>query len=267
MDLTTTYMGLELKNPLVPSASPLTQKLDSIRTLEDAGAGAVVLHSLFEEQILHEQNELHHYLTRDENYYQEALSFFPDLGSYKLGPDEYLDHVRKVKKAVGIPVIASLNGVTTGGWVDHAKKMQEAGADAIELNVYFVAADINETGHQVEQRYLDILKAVKKAVRVPVAVKIGPYFSAMANMAARLVEAGASALVLFNRFYQPDIDLEKREVVPNVTLSTSDAVRVPMRWISILHGRVRASLAASGGGGFTSVAAFRGAKVGIPASF
>ncbi|MBI5510783.1 MAG: dihydroorotate dehydrogenase-like protein [Deltaproteobacteria bacterium] len=247
MDLSTTYMGLKLKNPLVPSSSPLMAKLDSVRAMEDAGAAAVVLHSLFEEQIRHEQNELDHYLSRNAESYQEAMTYFPDLGHYKLGPDEYLEHIRKVKAAVKIPVIASLNGVTTGGWIEYAKKMEAAGADALELNVYFIATDVAETGAKVEERYLDILKAVKKTVKIPVAMKLGPFFSSIPNMAVRLQEAGVAGLVLFNRFYQPDIDLEAREVVPNVILSNSSSSRLPMRWIAILFGKVKCSLGASSG--------------------
>ncbi len=247
MDLTTTYMGLKLKNPLVPSSSPLMGKLDSVRAMEDAGASAVVLHSLFEEQIRHEAHELDHYLTRDAESFQEAMSYFPALGEYKLGPEEYLEHIRKVKTAVEIPVIASLNGVTTGGWTDYAKKMETAGADALELNVYLVATDPKETGAHVEERYLAILKEVKKSVKIPVAMKIGPFFSSIPNMAVRFAEAGAAGLVLFNRFYQPDINLESREVTPNVVLSSSSSSRLPMRWIAILHGKVKASLAASSG--------------------
>ncbi len=247
MDLSTTYLGLKLKNPLVPSASPLSQKVDAVRAMEDAGAAAVVMYSVFEEQIRHEQHELDHYLERDVGNSAEAMSYFPDLGNYKIGPEEYLEHIRKLKAAVKIPVIASLNGVTVGGWADYAAKMAEAGADAIELNIYYLPTNTKLSGAEVEQRYLDVLKAVRKAVKVPVAVKLGPYFSSLANMATRLVEAGANGLVLFNRFYQPDIDLEKKEVTPNVILSTSASNRLPMRWIAILHGKLKASLAASSG--------------------
>jgi dihydroorotate dehydrogenase (fumarate) len=247
MDLSTTYMGLKLKNPLVPSSSPLMSKIDSVRAMEDAGAAAVVLHSLFEEQIRHEEEELDHYLTRDAESFQEAMSYFPDLGSYKLGPEEYLNHIRKIKEAVKIPVIASLNGVTNSGWIDYAKKSEQAGADAIELNVYFIVTNPKETGAEVEQRYIDILKAVKKSVRIPVAMKLGAFFSSIPNMATRLSDAGADGLVLFNRFYQPDIDLETKEVTPNVILSNSSSSRLPMRWIAILFGHVKCSLGATTG--------------------
>ena len=247
MDLSTTYMGLKLKNPLVPAASPLSAKVDGVRAMEDAGASAVVLYSVFEEQITHEQHELDHYLVRDQASFAEAMTYFPDLGDYKTGPDEYLEHIKKVKDAVTIPIVASLNGVSTGGWTEYGKQMEQAGADALELNVYYVAADPTLTGAEVEQRYVEVLQAVKKAVKIPVAVKLSPFFSSIANMAIKLGDAGADGLVLFNRFYQPDIDLEKLEVTPNVVLSTSTSARLPMRWIAILHERTKASLAASTG--------------------
>ncbi len=247
MDLSTTYLGLKLANPLVPSAGPLTAELDSLRRLEDHGAPAVVLHSLFEEQIAHEQEELHHLTTQGTEAYAEMLSFFPEPEEYRLGPEEYLDHIRQAKGALGIPVIASLNGVTVGGWTDYARKMEQAGADALELNVYYVATDLQTTGADVEQRYIDILRAVKGHVRIPVAMKLSPYFSATGAMARRLDEAGADGLVLFNRFYQPDIDLDELEVVPDLVLSHPFDMRLPLRWIAILHGRIRASLAATSG--------------------
>lgn len=249
MELSTTYLGLKLANPLVPAAGPLTSELDSLRQLEDHGAPAVVLHSLFEEQIAHEQEELHHLTTQGTEAYAEMLSFFPEPEEYRLGPEEYLDHIRKAKEALDIPVIASLNGVTVGGWTDYARKMEQAGADALELNVYYVATDLETTGAEVEQRYIDILRAVKGHVRIPVAVKLSPYFSATGAMARRLDEAGADGLVLFNRFYQPDIDLDQLEVVPDLVLSHPFDMRLPLRWIAILHGRVQASLAATSGVG------------------
>jgi len=247
MDLSTTYLGLKLDSPLVPSASPLSEKISNLRAMEDAGAGAVVLHSLFEEQIKHDQLELDHYLVKTANANAEAVSYFPDLGNYKLGPEEYLEHVRKAKAAVKIPVIASLNGVSDGGWIDYATKLEEAGADAIEMNLYYVATDPTLTGSDIEQRYVSVLRAVKQAVKVPVAMKLSPFFTSVANMATRLSEAGADGLVLFNRFYQPDIDIDAKQVQASVELSTSDAARLPMRWIAILHGRITASLAASSG--------------------
>lgn len=247
MDLTTNYLGLTLKNPLVPSASPLSHDVDGVRAMEDAGASAVVLFSLFEEELTHDQRELDYFLVRDAESYAEATSYFPDIKDYKMGPDGYLEHIRKVKQAVKIPVIASLNGVSTGGWVSFAKKMQQAGADAIELNVYFIPTDPQMVGTEVEQNYVDVLADVKRAVTIPVAMKLSPYFSSLANMATRLSDAGADGLVLFNRFYQPDIDLDKLEVAPSVTLSRSSSSRLSMRWLAILRGTVKASLAASSG--------------------
>jgi len=247
MDLSTTYMGLKLKNPLVPSASPLTANVESITKLAEAGAGAVVLHSLFEEQIRHEQEELVYYTTQGTEAYAEMLSFFPEPDDYRRGPDEYLDLIGKAKRAVDIPVIASLNGSTVGGWTDYAHKMQQAGADALELNVYYVASDLKQSGEAVEQLYLDILKAVKKAVKIPVAMKLSPYFSSAANMATKLDQAGANGLVLFNRFFQPDINLDSLEVVPDLVLSSPFELRLPMRRIAVLHGRIKASLAATSG--------------------
>ena len=214
MDLTTTYLGMKLKNPLVPSSSPLMRSLDNLRWMEDAGASAVVLHSLFEEQITMESHTLNHYLTQGVESFPEALSYFPEASEYKTGPVEYLEHIQKAKTSLGIPVIASLNGVSTGGWVNYARQIQEAGADALELNVYYIPTDPNLTGSEVEQIYLDVIKDVKSAINIPVAMKLNPYFSALANMARRLADGGADGLVLFNRFYQPDLDLETLEVVP-----------------------------------------------------
>jgi dihydroorotate dehydrogenase (fumarate) len=247
MDLTTTYMGLRLKNPLVPSAGPLTAEVGSIRALEDAGASAVVLHSLFEEQLTHEAAELEHHLEQGTESFAESLSYFPQVDEFKLGPEEYLSHIAKAKQAVDIPVIASLNGATVGGWTDYARQMAQAGADALELNVYYIAADPELSAQDVEDRYVEILEAVKRSVSIPVALKIGPFFSATAGMARRLDAAGANALVLFNRFYQPDIDLEQLEVVPNLELSSAHEMRLPLRWIAILRGQVQASLAATSG--------------------
>ncbi|MDZ7370832.1 MAG: dihydroorotate dehydrogenase-like protein [candidate division KSB1 bacterium] len=247
MDLSTTYMGLKLKNPLVPSASPLSKTLDGIKKLEDAGAAAVVLYSLFEEQIAFEQEELNYFLDRGTGSFAEALSYFPEVGEYNLGPEEYLNHIRRAKEATSIPIIASLNGVSAGGWIDYAKKMQEAGADALELNIYFLATDPNQEGRKVENQYRIILNAVKSNVTIPVAVKLHPFFSSLARMAKELDDDGADGLVLFNRFYQPDLDLENLEVVPGVVLSTSADLRLPLRWIAILYGKVKASLAGTTG--------------------
>ncbi len=247
MDLTTTYMGLPLKNPIVPSASPLSHTLEGMKRLEDAGAAAIVMYSLFEEQIVHESKEFDHYMQYGTESFAESLSYFPEAEEYNLGPEEYVELIHRAKHALKIPVIGSLNGISSGGWIDYAKKVEQAGADALELNVYYIPADARHSAGEVEQRYLDILKAVKDTVTIPVAMKLSPYFSSMANMAARLDAAGANALVLFNRFYQPDIDLEALEVKPNVILSTPQAMRLPLRWIAVLHGRVKTSLAATSG--------------------
>ncbi len=247
MDLSTTYMGLKLKNPLVASASPLSENLDNYRRLEDAGVAAIVNYSLFEEQITQEIDDLHHYLNDGTESFAESLTYFPKPSDFVLGPEEYLNHIYRAKRAVGIPVIGSLNGHSDGGWATYAKHIQQAGADALELNIYFLATDPSMTSQNVENVYLEVLKTVKSNVTIPVAVKIGPFFSAMANMAKRLDEAGADALVLFNRFYQPDIDLENLTVVPSVLLSTPQASRLPLRWVAILYGHLRASLASSGG--------------------
>ncbi len=247
MDLSTTYLGMKLKSPLVPSASPLSEDIDNIKRMEDAGAAAVVLYSLFEEQLTREQLELHYHTTHGTESFAEALSYFPEPDQYHVGPDGYLEHIRKAKAAVNIPVIASLNGASIGGWTDFAKKMQEAGADALELNIYYIPTDLDLVGAAVEQTYIDILKAVKSAVTIPVAVKLSPYFSNMANMAKQLSDAGADGLVLFNRFYQPDIDLEALEIRPNVLLSTPQAMRLPLTWVGILYGRIAADMAATSG--------------------
>jgi dihydroorotate dehydrogenase (fumarate) len=247
MDLSTNYLGLHLKNPIVASASPLSRSVESMKRLEDAGVAAIVMYSLFEEQIAHEAAELDHYLNYGTESYAEALTYFPEAEEYNLGPDEYVELLHRAKQSLGIPVIGSLNGISTGGWIDYARKIEEAGADAIELNVYYIPTDPELTGQEVEDRYLQVLHAVKQAVHIPVAMKLSPFFSSMAHMAKRLDTAGANGLVLFNRFYQPDIDLETLEVVPSVVLSTPMAMRLPLRWIAILYGRVKASLAATSG--------------------
>jgi dihydroorotate dehydrogenase (fumarate) len=247
MDLTTRYLGMTLKNPLVPSASPLSDEIGHIKKMEDSGASAVVLYSLFEEQLSREQDALQHHLMHGTESFAEALTYFPEPDEYRVGPDGYLNLIRKAKEAVRIPIIASLNGSSIGGWVDYAKMMQQAGADALELNVYFVATDLNRQPSDVEQTYVDILEAVKRVARIPVSIKLSPFFSNMAHMAKRLDEAGADGLVLFNRFYQPDIDLETLEVKPNVLLSTPQAMRLPLRWIAILYGKVKANMAATSG--------------------
>jgi len=247
IDLTTRYLGLELRTPLVPSASPLSQEVSSIRRLEDAGAAAIVLYSLFEEQLRQESLELDYHLNEGTESFAESITYFPRASEYRLGPEGYLEHIRKAKEAVGIPVIASLNGATAGGWAEYAKEIELAGADALECNIYSIPTDAGRTSADVEQTYLDIVKAVKEAIEIPVAVKISPFFSNLSNMARRLDHAGADGLVLFNRFYQPDIDLDELEVRPNVLLSTPQALRLPLTWIGILYGRVQASLAATSG--------------------
>jgi dihydroorotate dehydrogenase (fumarate) len=247
MDLSTTYLGFQLPNPFMPGASPMVDSLDTVKRLEAAGAAAIVMHSLFEEQILQEQlATIYHMEVHDESF-AEAVSYFPRPSEFALGPEQYLAHIEQLKKAVGIPVLASLNGVTPGGWVAHARRMQDAGADAIELNVYYLATDVDETGQRVEQRTLDILAAVKQSVSVPVAVKLSPFFSSLANFASRLDEAGADGLVLFNRFYQPEIDIESLEVVPRLELSHSSELLLRLRWLAVLCDRVRTSLAVTGG--------------------
>lgn len=248
MDLTTTYMGMKLKNPLVAASSPLSDSVDAVKSLEDAGASAVVMYSLFEEQINHEMEELDHFLGQGSESFAESLSYFPEPQEYKnLHAEEYLEQIQLLKAAVDIPVIGSLNGVSPGGWIKYAKKIEEAGADALELNVYYVATDPKKSSGQVERIYIDDLKTVKEVVGIPVAVKLAPYFSAFANMANQLDVTGADGLVLFNRFYQPDIDLESMEAVSNLQLSTSFEMRLPLRWIAVLYGNVHASLAASTG--------------------
>jgi dihydroorotate dehydrogenase (fumarate) len=239
---------MTLRNPLVVSAcGPLSEDIGNIKRAEDAGAGAVVLYSLFEEQLHLESRELDHYLEQGTNSFAEALSYFPEPEQFHLGPEGYLNHIHSAKQAVGIPIIASLNGTTAGGWTKFAKQIEQAGADALELNIYYIPTDTKLSGAEVEQTYVDIVKAVKGVVAIPVAVKLSPFFNNMANIAKRLDDAGADALVLFNRFYQPDIDLEELAVQPSVILSTPQALRLPMRWIAILFGRIDADLAATSG--------------------
>jgi len=247
VDLSTKYLGLKLKNPLVIAACPLTQSLDHLRRLEDAGAAAVVLSSLFEEQIEREEVEFTRAQEFGTDSFAEALTYFPKQEEFRFGPENYLEMIGKAKKAVGIPIMGSLNGVSRGGWIRYAKLIQEAGADALELNVYFIAADTEMTGPEVESQYLDLVSEVKRSVSIPLAVKIGPYFSSPGSMAKRLVEAGADGLVLFNRFLQPDIDLEDLIATPRLVLSTPNELLLPLRWVAILHGRLSASLAVTSG--------------------
>jgi dihydroorotate dehydrogenase (fumarate) len=247
IDLSTTYLGLKLKNPLVASASPLSENLDKIRQMEDAGMAAVVMHSLFEEQITLESQELDNHLWQGTESFAESLTYFPDMTHYNLGPEGYLEHLHKAKAAVSIPVIGSLNGVSIGGWTEYAKKIEEAGADALELNMFYIPADPEMTGADVERVYLELAKHVKSSVHIPVAVKLNIYFSAMANMARQLDQAGVDGLVLFNRFYQPDFDLENLEVTPVLHLSSPYELLLRLHWVAILYGHVRADLAVTGG--------------------
>lgn len=246
-DLTTTYLGLELKNPLVASASPLSKKVEDAKKLEDAGVSAIVMYSLFEEQIIHDSLELDHYLTRGTDSFAEAQTYLPDIGTYNMGPDKYLDHISALKYAVSIPVIGSLNGVSKGGWVSYARFMQDAGADAVELNMYYLSADPKLSGGELEDNYVDLIEGVKSRIDIPLSVKLSPFVTSLPNFARRLVDAGADGLVLFNRFYQPDFDLEELEVVRTLTLSDSGDLLLPLRWISILHGKVDADLALTSG--------------------
>ncbi|HET8840633.1 MAG TPA: dihydroorotate dehydrogenase-like protein [Ktedonobacteraceae bacterium] len=246
-DLSTTYLGMSCKNPLVVSASPLSKKLDRVRRLEDAGAAALVMYSLFEEQITREIDELDCYLNLATNSYAEALSYFPDLDHYNVGPDGYLEHLRKVKEAVAIPVIGSLNGVSAGGWVEYARKIEQAGADALELNIYYLPTDLEMSSTTLEKVYVNLVHEVRSAIRIPLAVKLSPFITALPHLAKRFTEVGADGLVLFNRFYQPDFDLEALEVVPHLALSTSHDLLLPLRWIALLYGRVYTDLALTSG--------------------
>lgn len=247
MDLSTTYMGMKLRTPLVVSASSLSEDMNNIKKMEQAGASAVVMYSLFEEQIRQEQKQLDQYMNYGTHSFAEALTYLPEPAMFKTSGKQYLELLNKAKKSLSIPVIASLNGVSPGGWTKFARQMQEQGVDALELNIYFLPTDMNVTGAQVEQTYIDILESVKSAVNIPVAVKLSPFFSNTANMAKRLEQAGANALVLFNRFYQPDVYLEELEIRPRLLLSTAQELRLPLAWIGILYGRVKMDLAATTG--------------------
>ena len=247
IDLSTTYHGINLKNPLVVSASPLAEELKNLRRMEDSGAAAIVLPSLFEEQINIESRVLDQFLQQGTESFAESLTYFPDLTGYNLGPEGYCEHVRRAKAAVGIPIIASLNGSSIGGWTDYAKKIQDAGADALELNIYYIPTNIDQTCAEVEKLYCDLVSTVKSSLKIPVALKIGAYFSSLAHMAKRLDDAGADALVLFNRFYQPDFDIDNLEVVPNLLLSTSHELLLRLNWVAILFGHIKADLCVTGG--------------------
>jgi len=246
-ELTTKYLNLNLKNPLVASASPLSKKLDHIKRLEDAGIAAVVMYSLFEEQITHESNALDYFLSRGTESFAEALTYFPEMESYNVGPDSYLDLISKIKAHVSIPIIGSLNGISSGGWVDYARKIEQAGADALELNIYYVPTETTIASNELENAQIELVKDVKKQLQIPLAVKLSPYYSALPNFADRLVKAGADSLVLFNRFYQPDIDTQTLEVNPTLVLSNSYDMRLPLRWTAILFGKIKADLALTSG--------------------
>lgn len=247
MSLTTNYLGLVLRNPIVASSSPLSHTVDSIRRLEDAGASAVVMYSLFEEQITFDSYYIDHYLRSGSNSYSESLSFFPEMDRYNVWPDEYLNLIRRAKETVDIPIIGSLNGVSAGGWINYAGLIEDAGADALELNIYYVPTNLDLAGQEVENIYLDMLRSVKRSVTIPLAIKLSPYFSSLGNIARSLVDEGADGLVLFNRFYQPDLDLETLQVSPRLVLSNSNELRLPLRWVAILYGRLLADLAITTG--------------------
>ena len=246
-DISTTYLGLSLKSPIIASSSPLLKKVTDVQRMEEAGVGAVVLYSLFEEQIVHESLELDHHLTRSENFSPESLGYIPDSGTYSLLPDKYLENIQKLKKAVKIPVIGSLNGASRGGWVRFARLVQDAGADALELNMYYLATDPGLAAADIENAQVDLVADVKASIGIPLAVKLSPYYTALPHFLHRLVDAGANGLVLFNRFYQPDFDIEELEVTHTLDLSTSAELRLPLRWISILHGEINADFALTSG--------------------
>lgn len=253
VDLTTSYLGLNLKNPLVASASPLSQKVETVRQLERAGVAAVVMYSLFEEQIIYDSLRLDRDLSQGTDSFSEALSFFPDLAAqdelnqYSIGPDDYVENLYNLKRSVDIPIIGSLNGITDGGWIEYARKIETAGADALELNIYNLSTDIEATSQEIEDEYLNLVRSIRASINIPIAIKLSPFFTSLPNFARRLVEAGADGLVLFNRFYQPDFDLDELEVVPRLMLSTSQELRLPLRWIAILYGRVSADFALTTG--------------------
>jgi len=251
IDLSTSYMGLDLKHPIVPGSSPLSKKISGIKQLEDAGAPAVVLFSIFEEQLKNEADQLDDFLSSNADFNAEAQSFFPSYDDFETGPEEYLEHIRKAKEATDIPIIASLNGVSLSGWTSYAKQIQEAGANGLELNMYYMAADPGISGSQVEDRYVEVIKSIKNSVQIPVSIKLSPFFSSISNMAVKLNEAGANSLVLFNRFYQPEININEMAVEPRLVLSTSHDKYLPMRWIAILFEKIKGDLAASTGVHYT----------------
>lgn len=269
LDLTTSYLGLSLRNPLVASASPLAEHVDTVRRLADAGIAAVVMPSLFEEQITHDSLELDHYLQATAHTYAESLDFFPDFERYEIGPGAYLEQVQRLKHAVKIPIIGSLNGVSSGGWIEYARKIEEAGADALELNIYFLPGSPDASGEDIERMYVTLVRDVCAQVSIPVAVKLTPFFTSLPHVARRLAHAGARGLVLFNRFYQPDFDVESLDVVPRLELSHSRDMRLPLQWIAMLYGRVQADLALTTGvhtAGDVIKAMMAGAAVAMTAS-
>lgn len=247
VDLSTTYLGLKLKNPLVASASPLSEKVETVKRLEDAGVSAVVMYSLFEEQIIHDSLELDHFLDFGTHSFAEAMTYLPDTGRYSMGPEKYVEHLHKVKQAVNIPVIGSLNGISSGGWIEYAKKIEQAGADALELNIYYLSIDPQRTSEELENAYETLVRDIRRQIGIPLAVKLSPFFTGMANVAQKLVDAGANGLVLFNRFYQPDFDLDALEIVPNLVLSTPAELRLPLRWIGLLYGQIQTDFALTSG--------------------
>ncbi len=268
-DLSTTYLGLPLRNPIVASASPLSRKIDRAKKLEEAGIAAIVMYSLFEEQIIHESLELDHYLNRGSDSFAEALSYLPDGGLYGISPEKYLNQVAGLKKALTIPVIGSLNGVSKGGWTDYARRIEEAGADAVELNMYYIPTDIHMTSSNIEDMQVELVAEVKSAIKIPLAVKLSPFYTSLPHFTKRLVEAGADGLVLFNRFYQPDFDLDELEIHHSLDLSDSSDLRLPLRWISILYGKLNVDFAlTSGVHTYTDAlkAMMAGAKVAMMAS-
>jgi len=247
MDLKTNYLGLELKNPLVASSSPLSEKVQKVKELEEAGVSAVVMYSLFEEQVIRESLELDHFLHRDKDFWAEGLSYLPEVGRYSFGPDAYVDKVKELKDAVDIPIIGSLNGVSTGGWIKYARKIAEAGADALELNVYNIPTDPSLTSGELEKAYVQLVSDIREEIEIPLAVKLSPFFTALPNFIDRLADAGADGVVLFNRFYQPDLDLDELDVVSALTLSRPEELRLPLRWIALLSGQIEVDFALTSG--------------------
>jgi len=247
IDLSTEYLGIKLKNPLVASSSPLCEDIENIKQMEKNGIGAVVLHSIFEEQVLLQEKELNYALTENTERYAESLSYFPDVGDYHFAPEEYVKYLKMVKKAVNIPIIGSLNGISNSGWLRYSKKIEEAGADGLELNIYYIPTRADLSCQMVEETYLELVKELRKNIKIPLAIKLGPYFNSTAHFSEKLAEEGVDGLVLFNRFYQPDIDLVEMSVVPNLELSTSSTLRLRLRWIGILYNKIKTDLAVTGG--------------------